>query len=77
MGISSLSKIYRLKDQVKLWQPVREVIDRLKHLAALRQRLVETKKRLLNPVEELFKVGIREVARMLEKSMKKTMKGLD
>jgi transposase len=68
---------YRLKEQVKLWQPVREVIDRLKHLAALRQRLVETKKRLLNPVEELFNVGNREVARMLEKSMKKTMKGLD
>lgn len=68
---------YRLKDHVKLWKPVREVIDRLKHLSALRERLVETKKRLLTPVEELFKVGNKTIAKTLEKSMSKTMKGLD
>lgn len=68
---------YRLRDQVKLWKPVREVIDRLKHLSALRERLVETKKRLLTPVEELFKVGNESMAKVLEKSMNKTMKGLN
>lgn len=68
---------YRLKEQVKLWQPAREVVDRLKHLSALRERLVETKKRLLTPVEELSKVGNDAMARVLEKAMRKTMTGLD
>lgn len=68
---------YRLQDQVKLWKPIRDVVDRLKHLSALRERLVETKKRLLTPVEELFKVGNESMAKVLEKSMSKTMKGLD
>jgi transposase len=68
---------YRLRDQAKLWQPVREVIDKLKHLSALRERLVETKKRLQTPVEELFKIGNNSIAKVLEKSMSKTMKGLD
>ena len=68
---------YRLKDQVKLWRPVREVVDKLKHLSALRERLVETKKRLLTPVEELSKVGNLTMAKVLERSMRKTMRGLD
>ena len=68
---------HRLRDHVKLWKPVREVIDRLKHLSALRERLVETKKRLLTPVEELSKLGNESMAKVLQKSMNKTMKGLD
>jgi transposase len=68
---------YRSKQQVKLWQPTREVIERLKHLSALRERLVETRKRLLTPVEELSKVGNEAMAKVLEKAMRKTMKALD
>lgn len=68
---------YRSKDQIKLWQPAREVVGRLKHLAALRERLVVTKKRLQTPVEELFKSGNETIAKVLERSMGKTMKGLD
>ena len=68
---------YRFNDEVKLWQPAREVVDRLKHLAALRERLVETRKRLLTPVEELSKVGNETMAKVLEKAMRKTMNGLD
>ncbi len=68
---------YRQRDQVKLWQPIREVVDKLKHLSALRERLVESKKRLLTPVEELSKVGNESIAKILKKSMSKTMKGLD
>ena len=68
---------YRLRDQVKLWQPAREVVDRLKHLAALRERLVETRKRLLTPVKELLEIGNDAMAKVLEKAMRKTMKALD
>jgi transposase len=68
---------YRSRQDVKLWKPVREVLERLKQLAVLRERLVETKKRLLTPVEELSKTGNEKMAAMLEKAMRKTMVGLD
>ena len=64
---------YRSRQDVKLWKPVREVLERLKQLAVLRERLVETKKRLLTPVEELSKTGNEKMAGMLEKAMRKTM----
>lgn len=68
---------YRSRDRVRLWQPAREVIDRLKHLSALRERLVETRKKLVTPVEELAKMGNEKIAALLEKSMKKTIAGLE
>ena len=67
----------RSMDRIKLWQPPREVIDKLKHLSALRERLVETRKRLQTPVDELLKIGNKGIAKILEKSMQKTMRGLD
>lgn len=68
---------FRSADRVKLWQPARIVVDKLKHLSGLRERLVETKKRLQTPVDELLKVGNESIARILEKSMRKTMNALD
>ena len=68
---------YRSREEVKLWYPAREVIDRLKHLAALRERLVETRKRLLTPVKELFEIGNDAMAKVLEKAMRKTINALD
>jgi len=68
---------YRSKDKVKLWRPSRDVVDKLKHLSALRERLVETKKRLETPVQELLQIGNEAIAKVLEKSMRKTMNGLD
>jgi transposase len=68
---------YRYVDQVKLWQPARIVVDKLKHLAALRERLVETKKRLQTPINELLQVGNESMAKMLDRSMRKTMTGLE
>jgi transposase len=67
----------RAKDRVKLWHPSREVVDKLRHLSALRERLVQTKLKLYTPVDELKKVGNTPMAKVLEKSMSKTMKGLE
>jgi transposase len=64
-------------DRVRLWQPTRESVDKLKHLAALRERLVETKKRLLTPVEEFRQLGNAEMAKMLEKSMRKSIRAIE
>lgn len=68
---------FRMQDKVRLWQPVREITEKLRHLASLRERLVETKKKLLTPVEELSKAGNDVMAKMLSRSMNKTIKGLD
>jgi transposase len=68
---------HRFKERINLWQPAREVVDKLKHLAALRERLVETKKRLLTPVEELARTGNDVIAKLLEKAMRKTITGLE
>ena len=70
---------YALKnmDRVRLWEPTREAVDKLKHLAALRERLVETKKRLLTPVEEFRTMGNDTMAKMLEKSMRKSVRAIE
>ena len=64
-------------DRVRFWEPKREVVDMLKHLAALRERLVETKKRLITPVEEFRKVGNEQMAKMLGKSMHKSIQAIE
>lgn len=67
----------RSKDRVKLWEPARQVVEKLKYLLALRERLVDTKLKLHTPVDELKKVGNETMAKVLERSMSKTMKGLE
>ncbi len=68
---------YRNKDQVRLWQPRREAVEQLKQLAALRERLVETRKRLLTPVNEFRLYGNEAMAKMLEKSMSKSIRAIE
>lgn len=64
-------------DKMRLWEPTRQTVDKLKHLAALRERLVETKKRLITPVEEFRQVGNEVMAKVLEKSMRKSIKAIE
>jgi transposase len=64
-------------DELKLWKPVREEVSKIKHLTALRERLIESKKKLLVPVEEFNQMGNKLMARMLEKSMSHAIKGID
>lgn len=67
----------RNMDQVRLWQPVREVLTKIRHLTSLRERLIDSKKRLLVPIEEFKTVGNNETARMLEISMAHAIKGIE
>lgn len=64
-------------DRVRLWEPARTVVDKLKHLSALRERLVQTKKRLVVPVEEFRQMGNDMMAKTLEKAMRKSIKGIE
>ena len=64
-------------DSVKLWKPVREVVDTIKNLMVLRERLLQSKKQLLAPVEEFKAMGEKQTAKMLEKSMAHAIKGIE
>ncbi len=64
-------------DRVRLWQPRREQVEQLKQLAALRERLVETRKQLLTPVNEFRQFGNEAMARMLERSISKSIKAIE
>jgi len=43
---------YKNREELRLWQPPREVIQKLKHLVVLRSRLINVKKQLTTPLKE-------------------------
>ena len=64
-------------DRLMLWKPADTTIDKIKHLATLRERLVETQKRLLTPINEFEEAGNPEMAKMLRKTIKKSIAAID
>lgn len=64
-------------DRLRLWRPLATTIEKIKHLATLRERIVDTQKRLLVPIKEFEEVGNAEMAKLLTKSIKKTMDALE
>lgn len=64
-------------DRVRLWKPMDTTLEKIKHLATLRERLVETVKRLTAPVQEFEERGDLAMAKLLNKAMKKTLAALD
>jgi transposase len=64
-------------DRLRLWKPMNTTLEKIKHLATLRERLVETVKRLTIPVQEFEQRGDLAMAKLLNKSMKKTLTALD
>ena len=65
------------QERIRLWKPVREVVEKIKHLATLRERLVQTQKKLLTPIEEMKTSGDPLIARMLEKSIQKSINAIE
>ncbi len=64
-------------DRLRLWKPATNTIEKIKHLASLRERLVETKKRLLTPINEFEAMGNVAMAKLLSKSIKSSLAALD
>lgn len=58
---------YRFRDQIRLWEPPREVIQKLAFLSATRQRL--------NQAYNLLAVPVAEQETFIRKSLQKTLKG--
>jgi transposase len=71
--------IYAAKnlDQLRLWKPMNATIEKIKHLATLRERLVETQKRLLTPIKEFEEVGNVAMSKLLRKAIKKSTDAID
>jgi transposase len=71
--------IYALtfKDKARLWQPPREEVQKIHDLMTLRERLVESRKSILTPIEELEATGLSEVATTLRKHCIKSIESLD
>jgi len=64
-------------DRLRLWKPMTNTLEKIKHLATLRERLVETKKRLLTPIHEFEEVGNTEMVKLLSKAIKASLSALD
>ena len=64
-------------DRLRLWKPVNATLEKIKHLASLRERLVETKKRLEAPIKEFEDVGNISMAKLLAKTIKSSMASID
>lgn len=64
-------------DRLMLWKPMDTTVDKIKHLASLRERLVETQKRLITPIDEFEEAGNPAMAKMLRKTIKKSIDAID
>lgn len=64
-------------DRVRLWKPMSTTLEKIKNLATLRERLVDTTKRLTVPIREFEQIGDHSTAKLLTRSIKKTLAALD
>jgi transposase len=68
---------FTFKDKARLWQPPREEVQKIHDLMALRERLIESRKSILIPIQEFEATGLSEVAASLRKHCKKSIESLD
>ena len=64
-------------DLIRLWKPMDTTLEKIRHLATLRERLVETKKRLTTPIKEFEDVGDIAMAKLLTKTIKSSLSAID
>lgn len=71
--------IYATKniDRLRLWRPMGATLEKIKHLASLRERLVETKKKLITPIKEFEDMGNAAMAKLLAKTIKSSLASID
>ena len=67
----------RFEGNARLWQPPRKEVQQIHDLLSLRDRLINSRKAILTPIEELESTGQSEVADLLRKHCKKSIDSLD
>jgi transposase len=65
------------KDKAVLWQPPREVVLQINDLLTLRDRLIESRKLLKQPIKEFLDAGFKDTAKLIENRCSGTLKALD
>src|SRR5664279_5362820 len=65
------------KDKAVLWEPPREVVLQIQDLLSLRDRLVESRKMLKQPIKEFKDTGHKQTAQLIESRCKSTLTSLD
>lgn len=68
---------YRNQDNVKLWQPTRQVIKELKTLTALRTRLINAKKQLKSSLQEGQQFLDKDLQKKMQRCCQQSLKALD
>lgn len=68
---------YRNADTARVWKPTREVMEQIKNMASLRDRMVQTQKKLQAPIKEFEAIGDTKMAILLSKSISKSLKAID
>ena len=64
-------------ERLRLWKPMDATLEKIKHLASLRNRLVETKKKLVTPIKEFEDMGNTAMAKLLTKTIKSSLAAID
>lgn len=68
---------YLKKDKAVLWQPPREIVIQINDLLTLRDRLIESRKSLKQPIKEFNDAGFKDTAKLIEKRCSITLNALD
>ena len=64
-------------DKLQLWKPMNATLEKIKHLASLRDRLIETRKRLETPIKEFEAVGDLKMAKFLTRSINSSLTSIN
>jgi transposase len=64
-------------ERLRLWKPMNATLEKIRHLASLRERLVETKKKLATPIKEFEDIGNIAMAKLLTKAIKSSLTAID
>lgn len=64
-------------ERLNLWKPVSATLQKIRHLSALRERLIKTQQRLITPIQEFEDVGNHAMAKTLNKSIKSTLAAIE
>jgi transposase len=68
---------YKNRDEIKLWQPKREVLHQLKQLSVLRSRLINVIKQLKTPLKETAGYIIKKIQKQTEMLCNQSLKSLE
>ncbi|MGE5429042.1 MAG: IS110 family transposase [Methylococcaceae bacterium] len=65
------------RESAVLWQPPHQVLVQINDLLTLRERLIESRKSLKQPIKEMRDAGFHDSAKLIENRCSATLKALD